>query len=167
MRAQTPSPNSVPLGTTTAARPGGRLRRIALQLAHDELEEEQRRLGRLPVVGEVALDARLLLAAERRVGEDHVHPVVLADLGQLEAQALPGSICGASRPCSSRFIWHSRYGSGFGSPPKSAPPAAACGAATVLHCSLQVLERLDQEAAGAAGRVEHGFAEPRVGDLRP
>ena len=86
IRAQTPSPNSVPLGTTTAARPG--LRRGALQLAHDELQEQQRRLGGLLVVGKVAVDAALLLAAEGRVGQDDVDAVSVADLGQREAQAV-------------------------------------------------------------------------------
>ena len=70
-----------------AGRPARR-RRPAVQLAHDELQEEQRRLGGLLVLGEVALDALLLLAAEGRIGEDHVHPVLLADLGQLEAQGV-------------------------------------------------------------------------------
>ena len=59
-----------------------------MQLAHDELQEEQRRLGGLPVLGEVALNALLLLAAEGRIGEDHVHAVLLADLGELEAQGV-------------------------------------------------------------------------------
>ena len=43
----------------------------------------------------------------------------------------------------------------------------ARGPATVLHCFSQVLERFDEEAAGAARRVEHRFAEPRIDDLRP
>ena len=34
-------------------------------------------------LGEVVPDARLLLAAERRIGEDDVHPVLVADLAQL------------------------------------------------------------------------------------
>ena len=34
-----------------------------------------------------------------------------------------------------------------------------------LALLLQVGERLDQKAAGAAGRVENGFAELRVDDL--
>ena len=50
------------------------------QLAHDELQEQQRRLGGLLVVGEVAEDAALLLAAEGRVGQDHVDAVAVADL---------------------------------------------------------------------------------------
>ena len=91
IRAQTPSPNSVPLGTTTAARAGlPAAVGSSAQLPHDELQEEQRRLGGLLVLGEVALDALLLLAAEGRVGEDHVHPVLLADLGELEAQGVAG-----------------------------------------------------------------------------
>ena len=54
MRAQTPSPNSVPLGTTTAARPR-RPRRAASQLPHDELQEEQRRLAVCMSSGKLSL----------------------------------------------------------------------------------------------------------------
>ena len=58
IRAHTPSPKSVPFGQRPRRAPAGRQRRrLAVQLAHDELEEEQRRLGGLPVLGKVALDA--------------------------------------------------------------------------------------------------------------
>ena len=98
MRAHTPSPNSVPFGTTTAARAGrdAALRRPVsqrddpFQLPHDELQKEQRGLGRLLVLREIALDALLLLAAERRIGEDHVHAIALADVGELEAERIAG-----------------------------------------------------------------------------
>ena len=66
-------------------RVGGRL-----QLPHDELEEQQRGLGGLLVLGEIALDALLLLAAEGRVGEDDIDALLLADLGELEAQGVAG-----------------------------------------------------------------------------
>ena len=69
----------MPLGTTTAARPA-RYGLAASELAHDELEEEQRGFGRLLVFGEVAEDAALFFAAEGRVGQDHVHAVSVADL---------------------------------------------------------------------------------------
>ena len=138
------------------------------QLPHDELQEQQRRLGGLLVVREVVLDALLLLAAERRVGQDHVHAVLVADLGELDvAGCSPSSICGASRPCSSRFIWQSRYGSGFASCPKMLPLLQRVAVARPSSLLLQVLERLDQEAAGAAGRVEHGFARAADRCLRP
>ena len=69
MRAAMPSPNRVPLGTTTAARP--RPPRLSRR--------------RSPVVGKVVEDPRLFLAAEGRIGEDDVDPPVLADLGQAMA----------------------------------------------------------------------------------
>ena len=101
MRAHTPSPNNVPFGTTTAARARcsaalradfGRWTRTRYlpQLPHDELQEQQRGFGRLLVFREIALDAFLLLAAEGRIGEDHVHAVALADVGELEAERIAG-----------------------------------------------------------------------------
>ena len=85
IRAAMPSPNRVPLGTTTAARP-----RPPLEPSHDDLEEQERRLGRPPVVGKVVEDPRLFLAPEGRIGEDDVDPPVLADLGQAMAQRVAG-----------------------------------------------------------------------------
>ena len=42
----------------------------------------------------------------------------VADLAEAEAQRVASeSICGASSPCSTRFICASRYGSGLASPP--------------------------------------------------
>ena len=90
MRAQTPSPKSVPFGTTTAARPGLAAPAAPTQLSHDELKEQQRRLGRLHVAGEVALDAGLLFTTERRVGEDDIDAIFVAQLGELEAEAVAG-----------------------------------------------------------------------------
>ena len=54
------------------------------------MQEEQRGFGGLFVFGEIALDALLLLAAEGRIGEDHVHAVALADVGELEAERVAG-----------------------------------------------------------------------------
>ena len=160
MRAQTPSPKSVPLGTTTAARPGlgGRL-----SLAHDELEEEQRGFGGLFVFGEIAVNAALFFAAEGRVGEDHIHAVFVADFGELEAKSVHGSICGASRPCRSRFIWRADTAAAWLRSRRCSAFAGPAGLRRSCIASPDV-ERFDQEAAGAAGRIEHGFAELGIGD---
>ena len=112
MRAQTPSPNSVPLGTTTAAREEDvdRLRLesgagLLAQLPHDELQEEQRGFGGLFVFGEIALDALLLLAAERRIREDHVHAVAFADVRELDSgESCRDRSAAHPSPCRSRFI---------------------------------------------------------------
>ena len=88
MRAQTPSPKRVPLGTTTAARPGARASG-APQLPHDQLQEEQRRLGGLHVREQVLPYPGLLLATEGRVGHDHIHAIRVAKLGDRVASELP------------------------------------------------------------------------------
>src|SRR5271157_1586842 len=63
---------------------------LTMQLAHDDLEEEEGGFCRLPVFGEVALDAPFFLPAEGRIGEDHVHPLPFADLRELMAQGVLG-----------------------------------------------------------------------------
>ena len=76
--------------------------------------------------------------------------------------AFSGSISGYSRPCSRRFIWQSRYGSGLASHAEECFASAdGCGLRRVLHCFCKMLEGLHQEAAGAAGRIEN--VSPRRG----
>ena len=74
-----------------------RLAGAAPELAHDELKEEQRGLGGLLVVGEVAEDAALFLAAEGRVGQDDVDAVLVADLRELESEGVAGIDAAARR----------------------------------------------------------------------
>jgi hypothetical protein len=64
--------------------------RLAAESPHDELEEKQRGFGGLSVLRKVGLDALLLLAAEGRVGEDHVHTFFLSDLSEFVAECIAG-----------------------------------------------------------------------------
>ena len=73
-----------------------------------------------------------------------------------------GSIFGDSRPCKSRFICASRYGSDLASPPKMLCVLKNLSVLDRLALLLQVLVRLDQKSAGAAGRIEDHFAESGV-----
>lgn len=68
--------------------PGPPRLRLPLELAHDELEEEKRRFRSLHFGREVVEDTLLLLAPEWRVGEDHIHPLLIADLIEGEAKAV-------------------------------------------------------------------------------
>ena len=71
-RVFTPSPNSEPSGSTTAARPPGLSRRMIRARNRSAVSRVRK------CAGEVALDAVFLAPAEGRVGEDDVHPVGLA-----------------------------------------------------------------------------------------
>ena len=65
-----PSPNRVPSGSTTAARPPGFSSRTI------RAQEQVRRFLGPEVFRKVALDAVLFLAAEGRIGEHNVHPIL-------------------------------------------------------------------------------------------
>ena len=52
------------------------------QLPHDELQEQERRLGRLFVFRKVRQDAAFFFSAERRIGKDYVHPLRIGHLGE-------------------------------------------------------------------------------------
>ena len=164
MRAQTPSPKRVPLGTTTAARQGDRRQWLAFQLAHDELKEEQGGFGGLLVFGEVALDALFLLAAEGRVGEDDVHAVLFADLGQLVAQGVAGVDLRGVEPVQKQVHLAEQVGQGLGLAAEDGALLQNLAVGHGLDLFAEMVEGLDQEAAGAGGRVEHGLAQARVGD---
>ena len=83
----------------------------------------------------------------------------------LKRRLLPRIDLRRLQPVQEQVHLASRYGSGFASPPKMLCFCRTVAVLDRLALLLQVLERLDQEAAGAAGRVEDGFAELRVGDL--
>ena len=128
------------------------------------MQEEERRLGGLLVVGEVALDALFLLAAEGRVGHDHIHPVLLADLGELETQGVARIDLRGIETVEEEVHLAEQIGQGLGFAAEKRSfledPAVCDG----LDLSGQVVVRLDEKAAGAGGGVEDGLAEPRIGD---
>src|SRR5699024_2187028 len=72
------------------AGPATRFRSLTrpLEPAHDQLQEEQRGFRSLHVIGEIATNTSLLLAAEGRIGEDQADAVPIADLAQRKAQAV-------------------------------------------------------------------------------
>ena len=144
--------------------PGGRQAgaRGAAKLAHDELEEEQRGLGGLLVLGKVALDALLLLAAKGRVGKDDVHAVLLAELGELEAEGVARVDLRGVEAVEEEIHLPEQVGQRLG---LAAVEGGLLQRAVLLHglaLGAQVLERFDQEAAGAGGGVEHALAEARM-----
>lgn|SRR5208282_2525205 len=71
----------------SARRPASE-RRIAMQLAHDQLQEQQCRFRSLTILGKVPLNSLLFLATERRIGDDHIDPIPFADFGELETQGV-------------------------------------------------------------------------------
>src|SRR5579871_2440492 len=76
-RVLTPSPNSVPSGSTTAARPFGLSRRMMRARNRSAVSLVRKWAGKF------RLDAVLLAASERRIGEHDIDPVGLgvADVG--------------------------------------------------------------------------------------
>ena len=164
MRAQTPSPKSVPLGTTTAAR--ARLAACgALELAHDELEEEERGLGGLLVGGEVVEDAALLLAAEGRVGEDDIHTVVVADFGDLHCESVAVFDVRVFQPVQEQIHLHEHVGQRLRLLSEQCFLLKNTAVGDGFAGGREVVVGLDKEAAGATGGVEHGLPELRLGDI--
>ncbi len=134
-----------------------------LQQADDESEEQVRGLASAEMLREVRLDAVLLLAAEGRVGEHDVHPVLLlpADIGAGqgvvvadEARVLDAvqQHVGDAEHVRELFLLHRAerrlHGLLILGPLHVAP--------------AHVAQRTGEEAAGAAGGVEQGLAKFRV-----
>ncbi len=87
IRAHTPSPNSVPFGTTTAARPALPLLWY-LQQSHNQLQKQHCRLRSLQTTGKATLDRSLFLATKGRIGQDHTHPIPNSQEGQIHRQGV-------------------------------------------------------------------------------
>jgi hypothetical protein len=139
------------------------------QLPHDELQEQQRGLRRLFVFREIALDAFLLLAPEGRVGENHIHAVALADVSELEAEGVAGVNLRRVEPVQQQvhLAEQIRQSLGFAAEERAFLQDPSVG--DRFDLLRQMIIRLDQEAARAAGGVEHRFAQARIshGDHEP
>ncbi len=67
---------------------GASRRRRALELAHDELQEEQGGFGGLLICREVVEDAALLFSSEGGIGEDDIDALAIADFGDRDVEAV-------------------------------------------------------------------------------
>ena len=139
-------------------------RALLAQLPHDELQEEQRGFRRLFVFGEIALDALLLLAAEGRVGEDHVHAVALADVGELVAERVAGINLRRVESVQHQIHLAEQIRQRFRFAAEEGFFLQDLAVGHGLHLFRQMIVGFDDESAGATGGVEHGFAKARVGD---
>ena len=77
---------------------------------------------------------------------------------------MSGSICGVSSPCKKQIHVREQIGKRFGFATEEALGLEHLMVFSSLALFLQMIERCDQKSAGAAGRVEEGFAEARIGD---
>ena len=136
-----------------------------MQLAHDELQEQKRGFRRLAVFGEVALNALFLLAAEGRIGEDHIDAVFLADLRELEAQGVAGVDLRRVQPVQQQVHLAEQIRQRLRLAAGDGVVLQALAVGDGLHLLFEMAVRLDQKPARAAGRVEHGFAKARIGDF--
>ncbi len=83
MRAHTPSPKSVPFGATTAARPGFGARRILRMI---KLKKQKSRFRCLFVAREICENAALFFATKRRIREDDINAIFLADFSDFNRE---------------------------------------------------------------------------------
>ena len=149
----TPSPNSEPSGSTTAARPCG------FQQPNDEGEEQVRGLPRAEVLRKVALDAVLLLAAEGRVGEHDIDPVLRppADVGAGQGVVVTDEarIVDAVQ----QHVGHAEHVRKLLLLHRAERRLHVPFVPGPLHVAFaHVAQRTGQEAAGAAGGIEQGLA---------
>ena len=140
-------------------------RGLALELAHDELQKQQSGLGGLLVLGEVALDAFFLFAAEGRIGEDDVHAVLFADFRQFVAEGVAGVDLRRIEAVQEQIHLAEQIGQRLGFTAEDGALLQDFPVGDGLDLLFKVLEGFDEEAAGAAGGIEDGFAEARVEDF--
>ena len=138
-----------------------------MQPPHDELQEEQSRLRCLPVLREVGLNALLFLTAERRIGEDDIHPVPLANLGQAEAKRVAGVDVGSVETMQQQVHLSEEVGKRLGLPPEEGLGLKTVRSSTVFTWCAEMVVRFDQEATGAARRVKYRLAQSGVGRPPP
>ena len=117
----------------------------------------------LLVLGEIALDAAFLFAAERRIGQDHVHPVGILDLGQLLLQTVSLGDLRRFQAVQQQVHLAEHVGERFGFAAEDALLLKDPPLLDRLALLFQVGVGLDQKAARAAGRVENLLPKLRIG----
>ena len=132
------------------------------QLPHDELQEQQGRFRSLLVGGEIGANPGLFLTAKGRIGQDHVHPVPLADLRQFPGQAVAVSDLRRSQPVQQQIHLGQHVGQRLGLTAEDALLLQDLQILDRLALLFQVAVRFDQETRRAAGRVENRLRQ--VGD---
>ena len=123
------------------------------------MQEQQGRFRSLLVGREVAANAGLFLAAEGRIGQDHVHPVPVADLRQLDGQAVAIGDPWRSQPVQEQVHLGEHVGERLGLAAEDAPLLQDLQVLDRLALLFQVGVRLDQEPGRAAGRVKDSLAK--------
>lgn len=137
----------------------------AFELAHDELQEEQGGFGALLIRREVVEDAALLFSAKRRIGENDVDALAISYLADGHVEAVAQRDLRRFQPVQQQVHLGQQIGQRFG---LAAVDARFLQRLTVLYGAALLLEMqigLDEEAAGAAGGVEHCFAQARIDGL--
>src|SRR5262249_4037605 len=162
MRAQMPSPKSVPLGTTTAALPGlgGRLSLRMMSWRKSSAVSEvclsSGKLPRMPRSSSPPKGGLVMMISTRSLSP-------ISRRGNL--RLFSGSILGDSNPWRTKFIWSEQIGQWFCLAAEDALGLKSLPVLDGFALLLQVFECLDQKAAGAAGGIEYYFAELRVHDF--
>src|SRR5260221_3442181 len=163
IRAQTPSPEERAIrdhdGGARGPTRGGR--RVS-KPPDDELEEKALGLGGLLVLWEIALDAALFLAAEGRIGDDDIDAIPFADLGELVAERVAGIDLRGVEAVRRRFIWQSRYGSDFGSQPRSERSCRVRRSAAGFHCPARCVDASPGKPPPAHGAARTGSPSRRT-----
>ncbi len=139
--------------------------RRAFEFAHDELEKQQRGFGGLLVFGEVAEDAALFFAAERRVGHDDIDAVSVADLAERKAQAVQRIDLRRLQAVQEQIHLRQQIRQRLGFAAEDALSLENLAVLDGLALLLQMLERFDEKSAGAAGRIEDHFAKLGIHDF--
>jgi hypothetical protein len=126
------------------------------------LQKEKRGFRRLFVLREIALNALLLLAAEGRVREDHIHAVALSDVRQLVAEGVGGIDLRRVESVQQQVHLAEQIWQRFRFTAEEGFLLQDLAVSHGLHLFGQMIVGFDEEAACAAGRVEHGLAEGSV-----
>ena len=146
--------HAAPAGFETAHRPP--------QLAHNELQEKQRRLRRLLVLGEIAQDAALFFAPKGRVGHDHVHAVLVAHFPQRFIEGIVRSDLRIFKAMEQQIHLAEQIRQRLGLDAVQRLALELLKLLGLLALWLQMLERLNQKAARAGSGVEDRFTQARV-----
>lgn len=142
---------------------GARRAALAAQFPHDELQEQERGFRRLLVFGEIALNALFFLAAKRRIGENDIHAVAFAHVGELMAQRVAGIDARSIQAMQQQVHLAEQIRERFGFAAEEGLFLQSSAVGHGFDLLFQMPVGFDEKTAGAACRIEHGLAQARIG----
>ena len=137
----------------------------SLEFAHNKLQKQQGGFRCLHVFGEISANTFFFLATKRRIGENCIYPVLVADFAQGEAQGVAGINARVFQTMKQQIHLYQQVGQGLGLTAIDTAVLQGFAVFDGFALLLQVAVCLHQKAASTTCGVKNDFSQSGVHNL--